>query len=262
MSRGWGEWAREGRATEVDGAVGFLKWASSILRQEGGALTTLLVPIDELIEAGRQRGLRGDLEKCLTLMASEQVRLLRSATFCLPDQLMPSRNYSLGHDALAASLYHWKEIREKSIRDRRQAMRLKLIYGAIAVSLTFVCILALAQSLIISRQAIRMINAYAMTESSDDARTRLLLLLASWEKTQTLGPLGQRFLAYAETRHDIEQILRRSPSWMGSAQAFGINHRDNSIAQLNSNGEITVRSLPNLDEAKKVGTVDKPHSGG
>jgi hypothetical protein len=242
------------------------KWrdviATLVARQEGGALTTLLVPIDELIEAGRQRGLRGDLEKCLTLMASEQVRLLRSATFCLPDQLMPSRNYSLGHDALAASLYHWKEIREKSIRDRRQAMRLKLIYGAIAVSLTFVCILALAQSLIISRQAIRMINAYAMTESSDDARTRLLLLLASWEKTQTLGPLGQRFLAYAETRHDIEQILRRSPRWMGSAQAFGINHRDNSIAQLNSNGEITVRSLPNLDEAKKVGTVDKPHSGG
>jgi hypothetical protein len=241
------------------------KWrdviATLVARQEGGALTTLLVPVDELIEVARQRGLRGNIEKCLTLMGSEQVRLLRSTTFCLPDQLTPSRNYSLGHDALATSLHHWKEVREKSIRDRRQATRLKFIYSAIAMALASACILALAQSLIMSRQAIRMINAYAMTESSDDARTRLLLLLASWEKTQTLGPLGERFLAYAETRYDLEQILRRSPRWMGSAEAFGINQRDNSITQLNSNGEIAVRNAPRPDETTKVGTIDVTHPG-
>ena len=77
-----------------------------VARQEGGALTTLLSPTDELKDAARKKGLKHCIEECLVEMADEKYRLLRKVALISPG-LQSTENFSLGHDALAASLFRW-----------------------------------------------------------------------------------------------------------------------------------------------------------
>jgi hypothetical protein len=88
-----------------------------VARQEGGALTSLLLSVDALKERAREARVVMELDGCLEALAGDRLRLLRSERLRDPEARRVVAHYSLAHDALASSLFRWQETRGKQIED-------------------------------------------------------------------------------------------------------------------------------------------------
>jgi hypothetical protein len=94
--------------------------ATLVVRQEGGALTTQLLPRSELEAMARELRIKANPAEILNEFSAEEVRLLRRVA--APDASGQSSldKFSLGHDALAPVLVQWREAREKIEQQKRR----------------------------------------------------------------------------------------------------------------------------------------------
>ena len=227
-----------------------------VARQEGGALTTLLSPTDELKDAARKKGLKHCIEECLVEMADEKYRLLRKVALISPG-LQSTENFSLGHDALAASLFRWKESRERLLEARRRYKHAVIICVAIMFALLSGVVLGGAQWVYMRRQAANTINAYTEREPLLDARIRLLLLLANWKQSDGIA---RKLLPFNETRKRLEDVLVQAPQDMLSADAFGLS-KDGLHLSILRGATVLKAEVGEAQKQVVVGTVgakDKP----
>jgi hypothetical protein len=224
--------------------------ATLVARQEGGALTTLLSPTEKLVETARSKGLRGPIEECLTKMADEKLRLLRKVALVSPDHVN-SENFSLGHDAIAASLFRWKEVRERLLEARKRLRRYAVFVTSVCIVLSIGTVLILGQSVLTRKTAIIATNNYAVSEPLLDARIRLLMLLASWSES---SGAAKHFLPYEETKSEIVKTLMASPVNMFSAEAFGLSEDGKTIA-FTKNNQVHVADVTDLQHPRLIGSV-------
>ncbi|MGY3120312.1 hypothetical protein ACVWXQ_004249 [Bradyrhizobium sp. S3.14.4] len=228
--------------------------ATLVARQEGGALTTLLSPKDDLIAFARSKGFKTCIVECLSKMADEKYRLLRKVSLVSAEHASVD-HFSLGHDAIAASLFRWKEAREKLLEAQKRLSRFRIFGGLTIAALTAGVILVYAQSLIMRGAAVKATNAYTASEPLLDARIRLLLLMASWNES---NGFARRLLPFNETRVELEKTLASSPMNMWSAEAVGLSGDGERVAFIRDN-KIFIGGVYDK-EAKELGTVGTPNA--
>ncbi len=102
--------------------------SSLVARQEGGALTSLLMSKTELKEIGRKGGIFGRIDETLERLSGEKLRLLRLVPVRARDSEENEAYYSLGHDALAPTLLRWKETQGRDIEARDKAKKAATIW--------------------------------------------------------------------------------------------------------------------------------------
>lgn len=196
-------------------------------RQEGGALTTLLAPAEEVAETARKKGLV-DVERSLTSMADERYRLLRKVGLVNADH-STANYFSLGHDSIAASLFRWKESRDRLADVSFRLRRMKIIGGVLFLLALLVISVVYAQSLVIRRTALLAMSAYADSEPQLDARLRLLLLVSGLNTIR--GPEAL-FLPAEELESTLRKTIRAAPIAMYNADAFGLSSDGRRLAIL------------------------------
>jgi hypothetical protein len=106
--------------------------SSMVARQEGGALTSLIVSRSELLVRARNSGIKhpepGDLEE----MAQDKWRLLREIS---PSTGSAAVQYSLGHDALAPALLRWRFKKDGSDTEKKRTRwKIGLVVAAAALA--------------------------------------------------------------------------------------------------------------------------------
>jgi hypothetical protein len=212
---------------------------SLVAKQEGGALTTLIVSGEKLIRAARDCGLRGPLAKIIRNMAHERTRLLRSIDFAL-DRARPrkTRDYSLGHDALAIALLPWVEVYEQlaqSARDATSRMRrIKVFSSAVLAISAIVVVLFFSQRI----GTFETLQTFANLERSGNYTQRLLLLNASLEQAEWPTSL---WVDRTRTVNQLKETLKRSPVVSIEGEAVGLHPSGTALAIMN---DTSVRVSP------------------
>lgn len=145
---------------------------SLVARQEGGALTSLLVPEEDLV--GKAKNIEAPV-RCLKRMADPSVRLLRCVEVRDPAADRRVAHYSLRHDSLAPALF-------RSSKDHRKITELQersLLYGRGAIALAIVAGIILAVGLVTSYfselRNIQWVLSYADLEPVASKRLRALV---------------------------------------------------------------------------------------
>ena len=103
--------------------------ASLVTYQEDFSLTSTLMLEDEILENARKSGLTQYLRECLNEMASDDVRLLRSVSLT-SDNREEIAYFSLGHDSLTPTLFHWREGRALVLAQEAKVRRMQWLIGA------------------------------------------------------------------------------------------------------------------------------------
>jgi len=171
---------------EIDGWRDIL--SSLVARQEGGALTSLLLPEGDLSERAIACRLNGPVRDCLNVMAQERFRLLRSMTLRDTAGGGHTVHYSLGHDALAPSLFQWNQERGKVIeeqeRTKRAQQRIRRLKHRLAFTLLGLAgVVGLSTFFVSSAKASALGAVLKSVDAEPQARLRLLTLAALAKNT-------------------------------------------------------------------------------
>ncbi|WP_316158606.1 MULTISPECIES: ATP-binding protein [unclassified Bradyrhizobium] len=219
--------------------------ANLVARQEGSVLASLLVDEDEIIADAKSRGITGNISQCLKEMASEHSGLLRIS------EGAGSTQFSLGHDALAPSLFQWREARADILRERRSAKRITIalaIASALIVVFTAVVFWQIYQN---RSQTLQLISALSNNDSSPGYRTRVLLSLAA--SIESSGLLSKQLL-HQDHLFDLRQNLLRSPVFVGKP-SIAIGLYDDKITRLDATGKIWHQPLANPAAEQLIGII-------
>ena len=226
------------------------KWkdviAHLVARQEGGALTSTLLPLRALRSFAGSIGLSDKVDECLEKMSGDSIRLVRSATF------EGSLHYSLGHDSLATSLFQWKETRARVLAERRRRRRLELAclaaLGVILVGLGF----GVYTHFDLKYAAVRTLIDTAEHDDAQSVRKRLLLLAFGLKNTNSVVDriLARYFLSVDELPTKLKEAVLRSPIYIDTAEAAGLNGGKSKIAVLKPTG-LGVVSLSSVDRPQE-----------
>jgi hypothetical protein len=210
---------------------------SLVAKQEGGAVTTLIVSKAKLVSIARDCGLRGAIGTIINNMARERCRLLRPVATITNGLFRTRREYSLGHDALAIALFRWAEAHEAIIETKRQTQRrirwleiAGLIIGAISC-------LALFQ--LVSQRAVTLATllAFAQSDQTGSYGQRLGLLSASLDQAKL--PI-RLFLDYEKPVKAIRETLERAPLDGNEGEAVGFSSDGGSLALLSGDRVLVV----------------------
>jgi hypothetical protein len=235
------------------------KWravlASLVARQEGGALTTLIADVLRLTARAEREGVGGEIPNVLDRMAEERFRLLRRVPQLQADE---SPAYSLGHDALAGTLFQWNEARLK-VRQQKDSTEKLVRGGILALATMATCALILMglvgfQTFLLREQNVRTLTTFASEDRSPSIRLRTLLLLTALSRTDGVW---SHVLDHAAVREQMKDVLKRSPVHGGTYQAVGMNEDGSAMARLGEDGTVTVQ---NLDESSVVEVGRIPHT--
>jgi hypothetical protein len=213
---------------------------SLVAKQEGGAVTTLIVSKGKLVEIAKECGLKGPIGTTINNMARERCRLLRPVA-TLPNGLFrPQREYSLGHDALAIALFRWAEAHETIIeanRESRRRMRRLQIAGLIIGAISCLAVFQL-----VSQRAGTFATLLAFGEDQAGSYgKRLKLFSASLD--QANGPV-RLFLDYEKPIKALRETLERAPVDGSEGEAVGLASDGASLALLNGDRAIVVPTDP------------------
>jgi hypothetical protein len=235
------------------------RWKSLIAllvtRQEGGSLTTTLMPISSLEKVGVENGIEDNIAECLAEMASENIRLLRSVTLRVQGDDNKAIFYSLGHDSLAASLFQWREVGDKLAAERARLRRLQYILVA-GVAL---CVVALAGGVYahfsFKYAALKTLNDTIDEDASTSAGKRLQLAAFALRNTDTIADriMGPLFMDSTTFERKLRDLVNRSPKVMITAGAGGLNADKTALAVLESNDKVEVIDLKSGLSAKELG---------
>jgi hypothetical protein len=222
---------------------------SLVAKQEGGAITTLIVSKAKLVEAARVCGLKGAIGTVINNMARERCRLLRPVATLSIGLFRPRHEYSLGHDALAIALFRWAEAHETIIeakRESRSRMRRLQIAGLV---IGVISCLALFQ--LVSQRAGTFATLLAFAESDQSGSYGQQLMLLSASLDQANGPI-RLFLDYEKPLKALRDTLERAPLDGNEGEAVGLASDGASLALLNADRAIVVPvdSLTILDRDK------------
>jgi hypothetical protein len=232
--------SREATPREIEGWRDIL--SSLVARQEGGALTSLLLPEAALGDTARKRGITQSITQCLEVMAHEKFRLLRSVNLRDPKSGKHAVHYSLGHDALAPSLFHWKEARKKVFEERERAQKRTRHITNYAVALILTLVMVTGASLYFSVNA-KKSAVWAVLRSTDtesQTRARLLLLAALEKNTSALEGM---VLPMPEVEAKLRDTLIRAPVFASVSAAVGFAGDGNALVLITPNGEVITKSL-------------------
>jgi hypothetical protein len=223
---------------------------SLVAKQEGGVLTTLIVTGEKLIRAARDCGLKGPLSRIIRNMAHERCRLLRPVDTA-PESggHRKSRDYSLGHDALAIALLPWADVHERlaqATRETRQRMRRVQIGAVLTMLIACVVVVQLFSQKVGSSETLR---TFADLDQSGNYGQRLMLLNASL--TLADGP-ARWLLDTKRTLTDLRTTLERSPLTTADVEAFALEGHTSRLATLDGD-RVRVRSMEEL-----AGEASKP----
>lgn len=204
-------------------------WQNNVLpalvaRQEGGALTSLLVPEEDLVR--NAKNIEAPAE-CLRRMADASVRLLRCVSVRDPagDRVVP--HYSLRHDSLAPALF-------RSSKDHRKIAELQersLLYGRGAIALAIIAGIILAAGIVTSYfselRNIQWVLSYADLEPV--ASKRLSALVGSLNgATWPVRIFGARKLQSVDSK--LRDTLDRMPIQEFNAYAGAYSGDGNRLA--------------------------------
>jgi hypothetical protein len=184
-----------------------------VARQEGGALTSLLVEEGELVQ--RAAGIPQATE-CLQAMVHGARPLLRDVA--THDGGVDGRSYSLRHDALAPSLFRDDETRRRLEEERLEARHRRRAY-AIAAFTGGVLAIGLVTQVVASRQA-RINTAMVYTRFETEARFKLFRLL---EAERLTLPLLRPFGLYDDVDDSVRDTLARTPTVAFDAALAGVS---------------------------------------
>lgn len=228
------------------------KWrdviAALVVRQEGGTLTTTLMPLTELESHAEKAGLRANVRDCLELMADERLRLVRTVHMAVPGEDQPY--YSLGHDALAASLFQWKDMRAKLYSERTRLRRLQSVFAMACIVLIGFSGFLIWQHFRLKQLAYEMLIQTVDHEPTSSARKRLLLLAFGIANSKGLD---RYFIPKVKDLPDkLRDVLKRSPKVMATATAAGLNADKSKVAlfELEKDGKNGKVSILNLKTGK------------
>lgn len=229
------------------------KWqellAGLVARQEGGVLATLLVDEESVLKEARQRGIPEPISECLDEMSKEKYALLRVSSgggTCL-------RQFSLGHDALAPSLFQWKEARSQVLRERRKATRLKIAFAIVLVALAGISYVYAMQSYSLRLQTIRISRAVADADLTPYFRKKILFSL--FAVTESKAPFAEQ-LAHQENVAKLRSELNRAPVIVSkSAAALSISSSGYEVTRLDPSGQIFV---DDIRQSKREGQQWQP----
>jgi hypothetical protein len=222
-----------------------------VVRQEGGAQTSLLLPERELCRhaPGIER-----MRECLAAMAADSVRLLRSTEARDPRDGAVSLSYSLGHDSLAPTLYRDDETRRHLSEARKRRSERRRLYLVYAPALALL-LLALSWALVASQRGnVSVTLAFARVEPL--ARLKLLTLLRAEEDALTpLRPFG----LYKELDTTVREVLARTPIASFEAASAGGSFDGEKIALVSLTRGSVVLYMPRTDTAQEVAPDAIPH---
>jgi hypothetical protein len=193
-----------------------------VARQEGGALTSLMVEEGELVQ--RAAGIPRAVE-CLQAMVHGPKPLLRDVE--THDGGETGRSYSLRHDALAPSLFRDDETRRRLEEERLEARRRKRI-ALVAGALGIVLAAGLLGEFVMSRQA-RINTAFVYTRFEPEARFKLFRLLEA--ESQAL-PWLRPFGVYEHVDDALRDTLARTPVAAFDAALAGMSPDGERIAEV------------------------------
>jgi hypothetical protein len=204
---------------------------SLVAKQEGGAVTTLIMSKAKLVSIARDCGLKGAIGTTISNMARERCCLLRPVATITTGLFRPRREYSLGHDALAIALFHWAEAHE-AIIEAKQATRRRIRWLEIT-GLIIGAISCLALFQVVNQRAgtFATLLAFAESDQTGGYGQRLMLLSASLD--QAKGPV-RLFLESEKSVKAIRETLERSPLDGSEGEAVGISFDGGSLALLNN----------------------------
>ncbi len=222
-----------------------------VARQEGGALTSLLANEARLVSEAKRQGVAQPID-CLRRMADADLRLLRTVQGDMAGGPALIR-YSLGHDALAPSLFQWKEARSQVLEVRESAKkRNRLIWaGAGILAVVSVLFASFNFSFAISAKRASVAAVMRSLDADPDARHRLLYLAALEANTT---PIERIFLKMGDVETRLRSTLLSSPVFAYRAVTAGVSRDGRSIAWLDKEGAIRFRTLGGVEAAKVNGT--------
>jgi hypothetical protein len=195
-----------------------------VARQEGGALTSLLVPASELTERASASSL-AHAEKCFKAMAHESVRLLRIVSVSDAQTGRQHPHFSLGHDSLAPALFSFRESWQVVRKARASASRRVRNVGIATALLAVVAISFGLQSGTAERVSAASIVRY--TDLEPQVRLKLLTLLSATDRAGSI----YRWLGLTTALTDnVSRMLPRAPVDVFEASAAGVDRDGTRLA--------------------------------
>ncbi|MGY4255288.1 hypothetical protein ACVI1L_002356 [Bradyrhizobium sp. USDA 4516] len=219
--------------------------ANLVARQEGGVLTSLLVDEEGIVEDAKSRGIDGNISQGLKEMASEHSGLLRISEGAGATQ------FSLGHDALAPSLFQWREAREDILKERRAARRFKIALAITSGLILIGAAIVLWQIYQNRSQSLQLMATLSDNDSTPIYRSRVLLTLEA--AIESSGLLSKQ-LSHAGHVRSLRQNLIRSPVFV-SQPSMAIGFNDDRIVSLDRQGKVWVQSIDKPQTEQLIGNI-------
>ncbi|WP_441228222.1 nSTAND1 domain-containing NTPase [Tardiphaga sp. 20_F10_N6_6] len=216
-------------------------------RQEGGVVTTLLIDEESFILDAEAKGIKGSIRLVLEQMADQSNGLLRISRH-LDVEGTPSRQFSLGHDSLAPSLFAWGENRYDVLQVRKASRRLK-VWLVLSLAVIVAAVAALSyQTYAIRLRNVRLLEVRAEADTSVGYRSRILLTLAAIDAGQGVF---SRYLSAEANLVRLKSLIERIPAYVSEPNlALAESRLHNSFVGLNTRGQIQL-----IDRASYVSTA-------
>lgn len=217
-----------------------------VAMQEGGALTSLLLPQSHLIEEGRKFKTPEPIETTLNAMATSELRLLRKVDLRDPETGQHATHFSLGHDALAIPLHEWKKAQSDRLRIRAARHRSWAFAGCfVGVTGLLAVITGLAGYAAYSarKAAVEAVIQGVETDPSVGSR---IMLLAAIEKNANW--LDRKLLPMSQIDDALRATLIRGPFFSMAAACAGFSTSGYSLALAGSDDSvqsINIQALAN-----------------
>ncbi|MGO4440416.1 nSTAND1 domain-containing NTPase [Rhizobium sp. RAF56] len=234
--------------------------ASLAGRQGSGSVTTLIARESSMVQTAEAQGVTEDIEATLARMTER--RLLRKvASLSRVDEAEPK--YSLGHDALAASLCIWSEAwntyegQLTAAERENERWRKRMKARATTFAGIFTCIALTAGGLIFydhfNTQNTILKRVTTLVEESREPTfsDKLLGLMSTLDLTKSFMPLPERHAAELVLR----KVLWRAPRYGGTADAAGFDLASRRIAYLSADGTVVVQAFAGSNERRNLGKI-------
>jgi hypothetical protein len=206
--------------------------ATLAISHEGGTVTTTFANGQRLGDLARDKKVRGPVAGILDAMTEERVLRCVSA-----GENRESREYSLGHDAIALTLYKWNKEQEKLSKAKART-RIWKVAAALGAGIILIGAGGFFYSnKIWNYKASYVLSSYAAAENSYSARFRILLLLAALQKTDRYAGFFGIAPSEDELLAQLRQVVLSAPVYFGTAEAIGLNPHGNQLLTLQSDGQ-------------------------
>lgn len=199
-----------------------------VAMQEGGALTSLLLPQSYLIDEGRKFRAPEPIQTTLSVMAMSDLRLLRKVDLRDPETGGHVTHFSLGHDALAIPLHEWKKAQSDRLRIRA-ARRRSWVFAGVLVGITaFLAVIAGLTGYAAYSARKAAVEAVIQGVDTDPSVGSRIMLLAAVEKNANW--LDRKFLPMSQVGDTLRATLIRAPFFSMAAACAGFTMSGYSLA--------------------------------